>query len=228
MIEIIEKGLKRLLSLPFGFCRWGVSVERYLRRRIALAKTMSPLAKLVPLRKRLWAMTHGFHADRILFYGLNKHNVERYMSDFIHESLHPINGRFSHIIDDKTHLPFLLKDFPEHSPTYYFLIYDGEMIDLSLTGKGTNAYDPNSLLSFMKMNTNYIIKPLGGGGGAKDCFELKQSRIRTLSMAKNMMKQRHSGAWKSSITTLSANSSSSINTRMIYFLMQQILFASSL
>jgi hypothetical protein len=165
VIKIMNDWLKRLLALPFRFCALGSLFERYLRQRIALAKATSPLAKLVPLRHRFWAMRHGFYADRILFYGLKKDTVQRYMPDFIHDSLHPINGMFSHMIDDKTNLPSLLKDFAEYAPVYHYLIYDDEMIDLS-DGRGdTGAYDPRKLLSLCGVSGKLIIKPLGGEGG---------------------------------------------------------------
>jgi hypothetical protein len=121
----------------------------------------------VPLLKRLWAMKHGFNTDRVLFYGLEKDNVHRYMPDFIHDSLlHPINGRFSPMIDDKLPVPFSLKDFPEYAPTHHYLIYDSEMIDLSRSGRNTGAYDPWKLLSLLKVNVKLILKPLAESGGA--------------------------------------------------------------
>jgi hypothetical protein len=120
----------------------------------------------VSFLKRLWAIKHGFSVDRVLFYGLESDNVQRYMPDFIHDSLlHPINGRFSGMIDDKLHLPFLLKDFPEYAPTYHYLIYDSEMIDLSGSGRNTEAYDPGKLLSLLKANDKLILKPLAESGG---------------------------------------------------------------
>jgi hypothetical protein len=119
----------------------------------------------VQLLKRLWAIKHGFNADRVLLYGLERDNVQRYMPDFIHDSLHPINGRFSPMIDDKLQLPFLLKDFPEYVPTYHYLIYDSEMIDLSASGRNTGAYDPGKLLSLLKATDKLILKPLAESRG---------------------------------------------------------------
>jgi len=132
--------------------------------RFIIQEIKSPVR--LSLLKRLWAMKHGFYSDHILFYGLNKDNIHRYMPDFIHDSfLHPINARFSGMIDDKLQLPFLLKDFPEYVTDYHYLIYDSEMIDLSGLGRNTEAYDPGRLLSLLRDKGNLIIKPLSGQGG---------------------------------------------------------------
>ena len=166
MPRVAQLLLKRALLLPFRGCRWVCAAEDRVRRRIGLMKTDSPLAKLVPLPERLWAMRHGFYADRVLFYGLDKKNFRRYMPDWVHDRLHPVNGRFSGLIDDKLQLPLLLKDFPEHAPAYLCLIYESEIIDLSGKDSNTGPYHPEELLSLLKTHNKLIIKPLSGEGGA--------------------------------------------------------------
>lgn len=165
MIKILYRLIKKIIGLPFRFCRWGCKVEIYLRQWIALSKIDPKLAKFVPLRKRIWAMRKGFYADRVLFYGLTKENLHKYMPDFIHDTLHPINEGYSSMIDNKMQLPFLLKDFSEYVPIHHYLLYNSEMIGLSSNDQYRGAYDPGKLLSFLKMNNKLIIKPLAESGG---------------------------------------------------------------
>jgi len=140
------------------------SIQRLKQYDEILVEEMHSPVK-VPLRKRLWALKHGFYSNRVLFYGLRKDNVKNYMPDIFHDSLHPFNDQFSWMIDDKSNLPSLLKDFPEYAPTNHYLIYDSEMIDLSGHSRDAEAYEREKLLSLLRASGNLMVKPLGRSGG---------------------------------------------------------------
>lgn len=69
-----------------------------------------------------WNFIHGFSQETIHLNGITKSNYKSFMSDRQYTLGHPYNGLYSSIIDNKLYLPFLLKNYPEHAPQYFYYL----------------------------------------------------------------------------------------------------------
>ncbi len=69
-----------------------------------------------------WNFIHGFSKKTIHLNGITKGNYKSFMSDRQYKLGHPYNGSYSSIIDNKLYLPFLLKNYPEHAPQYFYYL----------------------------------------------------------------------------------------------------------
>lgn len=70
----------------------------------------------------IWNFIHGFSKETIQLNGITKENYKSFMSDRQYMWGHPYNGTYSSIIDNKLYLPFLLKNYPEHTPQYFYFL----------------------------------------------------------------------------------------------------------
>lgn len=82
-------------------------------------------------RDRLWALKKGFFLKSIELNRITRENFRDFLSDRTYFNLHPLNNGFSAIIDNKFYLPFLLKEFPEHVPEYYYFMDKGRAVKLN-------------------------------------------------------------------------------------------------
>jgi hypothetical protein len=73
---------------------------------------------------------YGFFLETYNLLQIDNNNRTNYVSDKWYKFSHPLNGKFSAIIDNKLYLPYLLKDFEEYVPRYYYYIENGRLIDL--------------------------------------------------------------------------------------------------
>ena len=112
------------------------------------------------IMETLWAYRKGFYLESIALCGITKQNIHEYLSDKAYLKLHPINHEYSRIIDNKLYLPFLLKDFPELVPTYYFLINNGRLVKIDPLLQ--DGYD---LLQLCKEKGRLALKPCSGSMG---------------------------------------------------------------
>ncbi|MFO7851417.1 MAG: sugar-transfer associated ATP-grasp domain-containing protein [Bacteroidota bacterium] len=112
------------------------------------------------LREKLWALRKGFFLETVKLCGITKENYRDYMRDRAYLNLHPFNKQYSSIIDSKLFLPFLLKDYPEVVPEYYFLINDGRLVRLD---RGLS--EKENLLSLCKGKKKLVLKPAWGTKG---------------------------------------------------------------
>lgn len=92
-------------------------IKNGLKRRIIHAKRYGSV----------WNYLHGFYQETRDLNGINKNNYKSFLDDRRYMLGHPYNGHFSSIIDNKIYLPYLLKDFPENIPHYYFYITNGKI-----------------------------------------------------------------------------------------------------
>jgi hypothetical protein len=92
------------------------------------------------VRDKVWAQRRGFYSHRIKFYGLTEENHKNYVSDFDYLRLYPINGLFSHWIDDKLTIRYLLHPFKAFLPKYYYQLAGGELLCLPDCQK---SHDPS-------------------------------------------------------------------------------------
>lgn len=70
----------------------------------------------------IWNFIHGFSEETIQLNGITKENYKSYMSDRQYLWGHPYNGVYSSIIDNKLYLPFLLKNYPQYAPQYFYFL----------------------------------------------------------------------------------------------------------
>ena len=102
---------------------------------------------------KIWAFRKGFYLETIKYCGITKANVHEYLSDRAYLKLHPINHEYSKIIDNKLYLPYLLKDYPELVPTYYYLIEKGRCINID------PLFSSLGLLQLCKVKRRLALKP---------------------------------------------------------------------
>lgn len=140
----IFRRLYQVLILLFPFVSW-------YRRFISAGRVNN---YNLGLGVKLWALRKGFLLESIELCQINKTNYKNYLSDRYYRKLHPINGELTKIIDNKFYLPFLLKDFPDLVPEYYYLIENGKMVNLFTANKNTSDF-----ITFFKTKKKLVLKP---------------------------------------------------------------------
>jgi len=103
---------------------------------------------------QLWAWHKGFYLESVKLCGITRANVNEYLSDKAYLKLHPINNIYSAIIDNKLYLPFLLKDYPDLAPIYYYVIDKGRLVNIA----PVISVD-HGLLQLCKEKLNLALKP---------------------------------------------------------------------
>ena len=155
---LVRKGITRYLQKR-GYSEYAVaSVTEQITNDLLNVKN-------IPLRKRLWALKHGFFSDNFCFYDLSEENYQNYLSDLDYYWLHPLNGIFSHLIDDKLSLRYLLFPFSEYLPKYYFHISVKGTLRLMDCPKEYNA-DNQGVIDLLKESGALAIKSLIGSAGS--------------------------------------------------------------
>lgn len=102
------------------------SLVRFVKRKI----------KKIHYYGSIWNYRHGFSRLTVELNGIDKSNFKSFLDDRTYKRGHPYNGVFSSIIDNKLYLPFLLKNYPEHVPGYFFLISGGRVLSLDALSFG--------------------------------------------------------------------------------------------
>lgn len=102
-----------------------------------------------------WNYVHGFSKQTVELNGINKQNYKVFLDDRRYRQGHPYNGRFSSIIDNKLYLPYLLKDYPEYVPEYYFFVSNGQISSLNKK-KYDDGFD--SFLRLLRGNRALVLK----------------------------------------------------------------------
>lgn len=116
------------------------------------------------LKEKLWAQRRGFLSDKIAFYGLNEENYRDYLSDFDYWRMHPINGEFSHWIDDKLTIRYLLQSFQPYLPQYFYHLGRSEVLRLvDCPDKLGQSID--SILLLLRDQKHLAVKLLSGSAG---------------------------------------------------------------
>jgi len=148
-----------------GTWRLGQRLENWLNRTIQLVRDEQHTPPGLPWAQRLWALRKGFYSNRLVLYGLTRENLAEYVPDRRFEALHPINGRFSRLIDDKFQLLFTLRDFPDYLPKTYYLVRDGLLFGLADGLPGCQRYEPRPLLELLHQGRRLVLKPEYGSSG---------------------------------------------------------------
>ena len=115
-------------------------------------------------RQKIWAQRRGFHSSKISVYGLTEENWRDYVPDFAYLKMHPINGSYSHWIDDKLTIRYLLAPFQEYLPDYYCQINNGQVVALPDATPGFAA-DIAGVLTLLQEVGDLAVKPAAGTKG---------------------------------------------------------------
>ncbi|HEY5592377.1 MAG TPA: sugar-transfer associated ATP-grasp domain-containing protein [Paludibacter sp.] len=142
--------MKNILQLVKSFISIYPELEWFREFRRANKETIQSQG----IRKQIWAFRKGFYLETINLCGITNENAHEYLSDRAYLEFHPINNEYSKIIDNKLFLPFLLKDYPEIVPKYFYLIEKGRLINID-----SKLSDKNELLLICKERFSLAIKP---------------------------------------------------------------------
>lgn len=95
-----------------------------MRKIVSIIRNLAKFIRISQSIKfgSLWNLIHGFSKKTIHLNGITKENYKSFMSDRQYRLGHPYNGPYSSIIDNKLYLPFLLKNYPEHTPQYFYYL----------------------------------------------------------------------------------------------------------
>ena len=144
------KNLIRAVGMVFPGLVWLYSfIDTQLKTRVKAG-----------IGEMLFALRKGFYIETIRVLNIKKSNVTEYLSDRQYLKLHPINKKFSTIIDNKLYLPMLFKDSPEFVPTYYYVTNKGRLTKLDLT-----LYSDQGLYDLCKVKKKLVLKPCTSTGG---------------------------------------------------------------
>jgi len=116
------------------------------------------------LKQKVWAQNRGFLSNRIDYLGLTEENYRNFLSHFDYYKLHPINGRYSHWVDDKLTMKLILHPFTEYLPEYYYHIGNGEILRL-MDCSDEFEQSEDDVINLAKAKGFLAIKLLSGSGG---------------------------------------------------------------
>ena len=119
--------------------------------------------------EKRWAHKRGFLSFRIKQYGLTEENYKNCLSDRDYKWLRPINNRYFKWIWDKVSLRYILDDYSEYLPEYYFNFVkrDGKTVLLPMRDMpgGYTASFPE-LLRLLREKGVLALKQTEGSHGA--------------------------------------------------------------
>lgn len=120
------------------------------------------------LKTKLWAYRHGFLSYRIGQYGITEKNYPQHISDFEYKWLRHINGEYRKLFDDKITIKYIMRDFKECFPDYFYHIKskNGENIIIPLMDC-PEGYEDNfeDIIRLAKEKKELALKPETGSHG---------------------------------------------------------------
>ena len=107
------------------------------------------------------AYSNGFTG--LFYYKLKNAEIpiEHCLPDLYYLKFHPINGKFSHWIDDKLTLKYLLARYDAYLPEYYSFLQKGSFIRL-MDYPLSLPCDFNGLLELLRQKTELALKKKAG------------------------------------------------------------------
>jgi hypothetical protein len=115
----------------------------------------------------IWLWKNGFHSWHKELFKINKNTIHQYLSEKDHYDVHPINGAYSALIDNKAFLPLII----DCAPSVYIVFENG----LERFRKGIQHDELFSeLRNYLSGGGEIVIKPLSQEGGAG--FELIKNK----------------------------------------------------
>jgi hypothetical protein len=128
-----------------------------------LKKEFSSPIKLV-LQRRLELLFSGFLSESFVIYGLDKNEVNLYLSDyqrFVRTAR--LNGRYTMILADKLIFDAVMRPYEQFIPKTYGIIKRGV---IQWVQKPPELHSLNCFEKFLEINSGIVLKPIRGGGGA--------------------------------------------------------------
>lgn len=113
-----------------------------------------------------WSYRKGFYLESMRLYGFPSMDRHDYLSDREFHFMHPVNRKYSSIIDNKLYLPYLFKNHPELVPEYYYLLERG--CPLRLDGSAQDGI--SGLLRLLEVKRRLVIKPCASTLGEGFCL----------------------------------------------------------
>lgn len=116
-----------------------------------------------------WASARGFLPSRIEQYGIEGSNHKNFISDFEYEYLGHINNKYRIWFEDKITIKYLLRNFNECLPEYYYLIANknGENRIISLMDCPEKyGIDYENIFELVREKKTLALKPDEGTHGA--------------------------------------------------------------
>ncbi len=159
--------LHRIRAAAIYLWRVVVSLETRLRLLGTILHEERKCPPGIPLRRRLWALRHGHFSNRIVLFGLNPGNVHEFIPEIPYLRAHPLNGRFSGLVDGKLQMYAALRDFPQYLPRLYFHVHEGMAFGYDASVPRCARYRPEAVLKVLDREGRLFIKPdaLGEGIG---------------------------------------------------------------
>ncbi len=119
-------------------------------------------------KQKLWAYKHGFISYRLLQYGITEDNYENYISDFEYKWLRHINPKYRKWMEDKITVKYIVSDFNEYFPEYYYHIIckngNNKVISMMDLPEGyTNSFD--EIFRLVEEKKVLALKPDEGSHG---------------------------------------------------------------
>ena len=118
------------------------------------------------LREKIWAYRRGFLSHTSKDYGLTNDNYKSFVPDFDYYKLYPVNKKFSHLIDDKITLKFVLAPFKEYLPKYYFHMKKPGEIRCLMDMDPSCEPNVKAVMELLKKEANLAVKLVAGEKGA--------------------------------------------------------------
>lgn len=159
--------LHRIRAAAIYLWRVVVSLETRLRLLGTILHEERKCPPGIPLRRRLWALRHGHFSNRIVLFGLNPGNVHEFIPEIPYLRAHPLNGRFTGLVDGKLQMYAALRDFPQHLPRLFFHVHEGMAFGYDASVPRCARYRPEAVLEVLDREGRLFIKPdaLGEGIG---------------------------------------------------------------
>ncbi len=111
--------------------------------------------------EKLWANRLGFYSYRIEQYGLNKENYSLFLSDRDYKWLRQINNYYRKWFRDKIQFNYILKQYSEYLPKYYFyLIFEPNGLKIINCKAQSSQNNVEDIIGLLIKVSNLALKPV--------------------------------------------------------------------
>jgi hypothetical protein len=169
--------------LPHGLvCRYQAYRDK-IRKRSPNPKIVKKFSDpSLSEKEKTWLWNHGFYPLHKRLYGLNIQNIHKYIDRHSYRKLHPLNGKYSQLIDSKEFLPIVSNEGPE----IHVVLVDGVVRYADGVARPT-AID--TLREYLSEGNTLACRPSGKSGG--DGFRILNQNNIDGNLASNISR----GTW---------------------------------
>ena len=115
-------------------------------------------------KEKEWFYRRGFATYKTSYYGLNKDNINDYISDFdFYNKANYVNNDFQEWYEHKLNTYYLLAPFKKSMPEHYFYLKNGKVLPINLPKNQTYTID--DLVKLLKGKKYLALKACVGGHG---------------------------------------------------------------